>query len=106
MNDMAKVKIAIRLPPEHKAMLDRYPNPSSVARAFIAAGLVKATAPGTEEVERLIEIREALRRVGVNLNQIARRLNRGEDVQNIKAELEQLANLREKIIRILRLYHG
>ena len=115
---MAKVKIALRLPPEHKAMLDRFDNPSGVARRFIAAGLAKANAPGTKEIERLTEIREELRRIGVNqftfqlrkigvnLNQIARALNDGAEAENIKEHLERLALLRERIVRLLRYYYG
>ena len=61
---MAKVKIALRLPPEHKAMLDRFDNPSGVTRRFIAAGLAKANAPGTKEIEKMTEILEELRRIG------------------------------------------
>ncbi len=103
---MAKVKIALRLPPEHKAMLDRFDNPSGVARAFIAAGLAKANVPGTKEIEKLTEIREELRRIGVNLNQIARALNGGAEAKNLKEHLERLALLRERILRLLRYYYG
>lgn len=106
VSGMAKVKIAIRLPPEHKAMLDRFDNPSGVARRFIAAGLAKANAPGTKEIEKLTEIREELRRIGVNLNQIARVLNGGAEAENIKEHLERLALLRERILRLLRYYYG
>ena len=87
-------------------MLDRFENPSGVARRFIAAGLAKANAPGTKEIEKLTEIREELRRIGVNLNQIARALNGGAEAENIKEHLERLALLRERILRLLRYYYG
>ena len=103
---MAKVKIALRLPPEHKAMLDRFDNPSGVARAFIAAGLAKANVPRTKEIKKLTEIREELRRVGVNLNQISHALNGGAEAENLKEHLKHLALLRERILRLLRYYYG
>lgn len=76
------------------------------ARRFIAAGLAKANAPGTREIEKLTEIREELRRIGVNLNQIARAMNGGAEAENIKEHLERLALLRERIVRLLRYYYG
>ncbi len=103
---MAKIKIALRIQPEYKAMLGRFKNPSGTARAFIVAGLLKADYPREKEVEQLTMLREELRRVGVNLNQIAKAFNQGKTVSGLETEIHRLSKIREKIVRVLRSYYG
>ena len=87
-------------------MLDRFDNPSGVARRFIAAGLAKANAPGTKEIEKLTEIREELRRIGVNLNQAVKALNadpkNAKRVKELMSLIKELSEVKEKALEAMR----
>ena len=77
---------------------------SSYVRRALFASIHKARQPSSKEFEKLAELTEQLRRAGVNLNQIAQKLNRDttdEGSPELKDLIDQLEELRGRTVRLL-----
>jgi ABC-type transport system substrate-binding protein len=90
-----KTRVAklIRLDEADAALLDRLVEETGLSQSVIYRRLIRAIAVGDPFDQRAAQaIEQQLRKIGVNLNQVARRYNSGQVVQD-----EELAMALEKI---------
>ena len=90
-----KTRIAklIRLDEADAALLDRLVEETGLSQSVIYRRLIRAIAVGDPFDQRAAQaIEQQLRKIGVNLNQVARRYNSGQVVQD-----EELAMALEKV---------
>jgi ABC-type transport system substrate-binding protein len=90
-----KTRIAklIRLDAADAALLDRLVEETGLSQSVIYRRLIRAIAVGDPFDQRAAQaIEQQLRKIGVNLNQVARRYNSGQVVQD-----EELAMALEKV---------
>jgi ABC-type transport system substrate-binding protein len=90
-----KTRIAklIRLDAADAALLDRLVEETGLSQSVIYRRLIRAIAVGDPFDQRVAQaIEQQLRKIGVNLNQVARRYNSGQVVQD-----EELAMALEKV---------
>jgi hypothetical protein len=91
-NHIAKL---IRLTPDDAALLDRLVDKTGLSQSVLYRRLLRATAAGDPFDRKAAEaIERHLQRIGVNLNQVARRYNSGQVVRDeeLAKALEQVAD--------------
>ncbi|MDR6183260.1 plasmid mobilization relaxosome protein MobC [Asaia bogorensis] len=91
--------VHIRISPEEQERLKRIAGPRRLS-VWCRRVLLSELAGGTSIAEELLALRQELSAIGNNLNQIAKRLNTGEQVE-IASKLPELDDLKARINRVL-----
>lgn len=98
---MCKIRKTYRIFKRDAQALDRlFQNPSKVVRLLISAYIRKNSLPSSEQAVELVRLRTEAHRIGVNINQIARRLNMNE--AEVQADLKTQANELKALISDIR----
>jgi len=92
--------VHIRISPEEQERLKRNAGPRRLS-AWCRKVLLNELAGGASIAEELLGLRRELSAIGNNLNQIARRLNTGEQVE-ITSRIPELDDIKARINRALR----
>lgn len=89
----------IRVRPDEQARIKRIAGPRRLS-VWCRRVLLDELAGGISIAQELLALRQELSAIGSNLNQIARRLNSGEQVE-ITSKLPELDDLKARINRVL-----
>ena len=90
----------IRISPEEQERLKRNAGPRRLS-VWCRKVLLNELAGGISIAQELLALRQELSTIGNNLNQIARRLNTGEQVE-IASKIPELDDIKARINRALR----
>lgn len=106
---MCTIRRTYRIFKHDAEQLERlFTNPSKAVRLLIAAYVQKNELPSSEQIGELIRLRTEVHRIGVNLNQIARRANTGESGfhSELTAQFQDLKAVIADIRKCLRGFDG
>ncbi|MBF0870487.1 plasmid mobilization protein [Gluconobacter japonicus] len=92
--------VHIRISPEEQERLKRNAGPRRLS-VWCRRVLLNELAGGISIAQELLALRQELSAIGNNLNQIARRLNTGEQVE-IASKIPELDDIKARINRALR----
>lgn len=94
---MCKIRRTFRIYKSDADILDRlFKNPSKAVRLLISSYVQRNVLPTAQQVDELLSLQREVHRIGVNLNQIARKVNSGE-----AADLtEQIREVRQVLKQI------
>lgn len=107
---MLSKNLTIRLSNEtYDSLFELFPNPTKTIRLLINSYLNRCIYPNTKSIEELKSLRSELHSMGVNLNQLIRKINSNEYDLNIPDQAEiifdtviKITNLTYKINSVLK----
>ncbi|MCQ2914322.1 MAG: plasmid mobilization relaxosome protein MobC [Alphaproteobacteria bacterium] len=99
-------RISFRLSDKQYKSLSLFENKSKAIRSFIISGLLNSKIPSDEELNSLKEIYKELHTIGININQIATKLNTVGllDKSSLENNIDKFLKLKKRLDQILDLY--
>lgn len=94
---MCKIRRTFRIYKSDADILDRlFKNPSKAVRLLISSYVQRNVLPTARQIDELQTLQKEVHRIGVNLNQIARKINSGEttdlteQIREVRQVLKQI----------------
>ena len=99
---MCKIRRTFRIYKSDADILDRlFKNPSKAVRLLISSNVQRNVLPTARQIDELQTLQKEVHRIGVNLNQIARKINSGE-VSDLTEQIREVRNVLNQIKTCLR----